>query len=86
LTFPSDRENPMPVYVYETIPTTDSESLERFELRQSMSEPSLTTHPETGVPVRRVVSGGLATFTQPTAAPRGPSGGMGCGSGCGCVS
>jgi predicted nucleic acid-binding Zn ribbon protein len=76
----------MPMYVYETVPTSGDETLERFELRQSMSEPSLTTHPETGVPVRRVLSGGLATFTNSAAPQPGPRGGMGCGSGCGCVS
>jgi predicted nucleic acid-binding Zn ribbon protein len=76
----------MPVYVYETVPTTDDGTLERFELRQSMSEPSLTTHPETGVPVRRVVSGGLATFTNRRGSAADRRGGMGCGSGCGCVS
>jgi len=80
----------MPVYVYETIPESDAVSAERFEIRQSMSEPSLTVHPETGSPVRRVLSGGLATFTG-GASSTGPSAGqggrgMGCGSGCGCVS
>ena len=45
----------MPTYVYETI----SPMPERFELRQKFDEPALTTHPETGVPVRRVMSGGL---------------------------
>ncbi len=53
----------MPTYVYETIPTSAAQSPERFEMRQSMSEPALTRHPETGAPVRRVLSGGLATFT-----------------------
>ena len=53
----------MPVYVYEIIPQSDAEQSETFELRQSMSEPGLTTHPETGAPVRRVLSGGLTMFT-----------------------
>jgi predicted nucleic acid-binding Zn ribbon protein len=55
-----------------------------FELRQSMSEPCLTVHPDTGVPVRRVLSGGLATFTGP-AATTPMRGGGGCGSACGCA-
>lgn len=77
----------MPLYVYETIPQSDAEMPQQFELRQSMNEPRLSAHPESGVPVRRVLSGGLTTMTRSGSAPRGnPSGGMGCGSGCGCVS
>lgn len=80
----------MPVYVYETIPQSAADVSQTFELRQSMSEPCLAAHPDSGVPVRRVLSGGLATFTggTATAAPgRGPAyGGGGCGSGCGCAS
>lgn len=48
----------MPTYLYETI-APDGAATERFELRQSMSEPPLAEHPETGVPVRRVIVGGL---------------------------
>ena len=81
----------MPIYVYETIPTAEHEAPERFEVRQSMSEAPLTEHPSTGVPVRRVLSGGLVTFTNgasgdacgfPGGAPRG---GGGCGSGNCCM-
>jgi predicted nucleic acid-binding Zn ribbon protein len=46
----------MPTYVYETISPTP----ERFEIRQGFGDPVLTTHPDTGEPVRRVISGGLA--------------------------
>ncbi|MBL0173581.1 MAG: zinc ribbon domain-containing protein [Gemmatimonadaceae bacterium] len=75
----------MPTYVYETIPESGTDAPQRFELRQSMSEPSLTVHPDTGAPVRRVLSGGLATFTEgPSSSRPGPAGG--CGTGCGCVS
>ena len=78
----------MPVYVYETIPPSHAEQSQRFELRQSMSEPGLTVHPDTGAPVRRVLSGGLATFTgnAANAALMVGGGGGGCGSGCGCAS
>ncbi len=75
----------MPTYVYETVPPAGTEP-ETFEVRQSMSEAPLTHHPETGVPVRRVISGGRGPLTQghgvgePALAP--PSGG--CGSGCAC--
>lgn len=54
----------MPIYVYETVPQVAGEAAERFELRQSMSDAPLTQHPESGAPVRRVLSGGLVTFTQ----------------------
>ena len=49
----------MITYVYETVPATPDEKSERFEWRQSIREPALENHPETGAPVRRVVSGGL---------------------------
>ncbi len=45
----------MPVYEYETIPS-DSEKPTRFEVVQRMSDPTLTKHPETGEPVRRILS------------------------------
>lgn len=40
----------MPIYVYETI-----DSGEQFEVHQSMRDPALSRHPETGQPVRRVI-------------------------------
>lgn len=70
----------MPIYVYETQPTTAGTSPERFEVRQAMSDAPLTTHPESGVPVHRVLSGGLVTFTSGAATgPSAPPSG-GCGS------
>ncbi len=53
----------MPVYIYETIPSVQGEQPVRFEVRQSMSDEPLATHPESGKPVRRVLSGGLVMFT-----------------------
>src|SRR5262245_31215083 len=44
----------MPLYVYEVITEDDSPG-EQFEVMQSMSEPPLTKHPQTGQPVRRVL-------------------------------
>lgn len=44
----------MPVYVYETI-REDGTPGERFELTQSMKDPALERHPETGERVRRVL-------------------------------
>lgn len=44
----------MPTYVYEVLTGTD-EPGETFEVVQRISDPPLTVHPETGVPVRRVI-------------------------------
>jgi predicted nucleic acid-binding Zn ribbon protein len=72
----------MPTYLYETLPGPGA-TAERFELRQSMDEPPLETHPETGVPVRRVISGGLGLMM--TDQHSLPEPGEGCGPGtCGC--
>ena len=32
--------------------------VERFEIRQSMMDDALDTHPDTGKPIRRVITGG----------------------------
>jgi predicted nucleic acid-binding Zn ribbon protein len=63
----------MPTYTYETISATP----ERFELRQSINDPALTSHPETGEPVRRVISGGLAVLANGTASQESPESGCG---------
>jgi len=75
----------MATYLYETIPKKEGETTETFEVRQSMKDAPLTRHPESGVPVRRVITGGfgyLAKGKTSTAPPRPAHGG--CGSGCGC--
>jgi len=79
----------MPIYVYETIPAAPDAVPERFEFRQSMADAPLTRHPDTQVPVRRVLSGGLVTFTHgqsgdSCAVPSGPPR-RGCGSGNCCM-
>jgi hypothetical protein len=43
----------MPIYVYEIV-REDGRDGETFEVVQNMSDPSLTVHPETGQPVRRI--------------------------------
>ena len=63
----------MPTYVYETISTTP----ERFEIRQGFTDPVLTTHPETGEPVRRVISGGLAIMPNNGSSPETAAHGCG---------
>ena len=44
----------MPIYVYEVI-LPDGSGGETFEVIQRMQAEPLTTHPETGEPVRRVI-------------------------------
>jgi putative FmdB family regulatory protein len=68
----------MPTYEYEVI-----DSAERFEVRQSFNDAPLTKHPKTGVPVRRVISGGMALIATGNGESESP--GPGCGPGsCGC--
>ena len=50
-------------YLYETIPQNEGDPVEQFEIQQSMNEVPLTRHPETGVPVRRVILGGWGLMT-----------------------
>ena len=45
----------MPTYEYELI-NEDGSGGERFEIFQSMKDAALKKHPETGKPVRRVIS------------------------------
>lgn len=48
----------MPTYVYRVVRpagTAEGGHEETFEARQSMSDPPLTSHPETGEPVERVI-------------------------------
>lgn len=45
----------MPLYVYQVIEKDGSEG-EVFEVLQGMNEPPLTHHPETGRPVKRLLS------------------------------
>jgi predicted nucleic acid-binding Zn ribbon protein len=76
----------MPTYIYET--TDTSKPVRHFEIQQSMKDAPLTQHPETGEPIRRVISGGLGYMAKGNA-PRHADmqrnmGGGSCGSGCGC--
>jgi predicted nucleic acid-binding Zn ribbon protein len=71
----------MTTYIYETIPADDSSEPRVFEFQQRMTDKPLTQHPETGEPVRRVISGGLGIMQKGKASFPSPSS---CGSGCGC--
>ena len=67
----------MPTYVYETIPQAPDDPIDRFELRQGMTEAPLETHPESGRPIRRVITGGLGYLNVSRNAPTGGGGGGG---------
>ena len=53
----------MATYIYETIPKNSKQKPRRFEVEQKMSDPALTKDPETGQPVRRVITGGSGVVT-----------------------
>jgi predicted nucleic acid-binding Zn ribbon protein len=75
----------MPTYLYETVPAGPGDEIERFEVKQSFSDAPLVSHPATGQPVRRVISGGLGLMTKSSAGDSLPEPGPGCGPGtCGC--
>lgn len=74
----------MITYVYETIPSKEGEEVKHYEIRQSIKDEALKTHPETGEKIRRVVLGGYGVTKSEkggssSAAPQG-----GCGPSCGC--
>ena len=49
----------MPTYVYETIPEDSAAQPRRFEVFQSMRDDALTHDPDSGEPVRRIITGGI---------------------------
>jgi len=77
----------MATYLYETIPDSDSEEPVRFEYQQSMNDAPLTNHPTTGLPVKRVITGGYGfNVTGSAQSAPVPSAGDSCCNqgGCGC--
>ncbi len=77
----------MATYIYETVPDAPGEAVRRFEVRQSMNDAPLTRDPDTGKPVRRVISGGLAVMIgrrTSYAAPRREASASCRGGACGC--
>jgi len=74
----------MPIYVYEAISRKSGETQKRYEIKQGMLDKPLTSHPETGEPIRRVILGGLGVLSSPGKKNRaGNPGSCGCGgSGC----
>jgi len=78
----------MATYIYETVPERPSDLPERFEVIQSMKDAPLVRHPDTGRPVRRVVTGGyglMGVGAKNAPAPRATRGGGGCGCGGACT-
>jgi len=53
----------MPIYTYETIPKKAGQKPRRFEIDQRMSDPPLKKDPKTGLPVRRIITGGSGLVT-----------------------
>jgi predicted nucleic acid-binding Zn ribbon protein len=49
----------MPTYIYETLPSDPESEPRRFEIVQRMNDPVLTEDPETGEPVKRLITGGV---------------------------
>lgn len=78
----------MATYVYETIPRQEGTPVRRFEFIQSMKDAPLVRHPDTGEPIRRVISGGYGIMSKPQASSFAPSGSAPapCAAGCACHS
>jgi predicted nucleic acid-binding Zn ribbon protein len=90
----------MATYVYETIPQNPGDTVTQFEIQHSMRDEPLKLHPESGVPVRRIITGGYGLIGANTgrssegsgSAPVAPAaaavpaqaGGGCCGGACGC--
>ena len=74
----------MVTYIYESVPPSSEEPVERFEIQQSMMDDPLRVHPETGQVVRRVVTGGFGYAKSGGQAPPSGSGGCCRPGGCSC--
>jgi len=53
----------MPIYTYETIPKKAGQKPRQFEVEQRMSDPPLKKDPKSGLPVRRIITGGSGLVT-----------------------
>ena len=54
----------MPTYVYQTIVSNSGQVPRRFEIFQRMSDPALIQDPDTGEPVKRIITGGIGIKLQ----------------------
>ena len=75
----------MATYIYETIPAKTGGNSCRFEVVQSMKDAPLRRHPDTGEPVRRVVTGGFGLMGMGAKEPAAPVAAP-CSPGCACHS
>ena len=73
----------MATYVYETIPRGPGDPPRRFEVVQSMKDAPLARHPETGEPVKRVISGGYGFMGATDRSATAPAAAA-CAPGCAC--
>jgi len=76
----------MATYVYETIPRSPGDETKRFEVVQSMKDAPLQRHPDTGEPVRRVISGGYGLIEKAGKSPAVTPAAAPCSPGCACHS
>lgn len=74
----------MATYVYETIPQRVGEPPRRFEVVQSMNDAPLARDPESGAPVRRVISGGFGLMGVKEKSARPAPAPAPCAAGCAC--
>ena len=79
----------MATYIYET--ADEDRPMRRFEIVQSMKDAALTQHPDTGEPIRRVITGGYGLLSKGGGSDASASGTSstgqvsgGCGTSCGC--
>ena len=57
-------------YLYETIPVLENDPVDHFELEQDPSDQPFTKHPNTGLPIRRVILGGWGLPPEKSALPK----------------
>ncbi len=76
----------MATYLYETVPQRAGENPRRFEIVQSMKDAALTRHPDTGEPVRRVISGGYGLIEKAGSKSAPAPASAPCSAGCACHS
>jgi predicted nucleic acid-binding Zn ribbon protein len=48
----------MPIYTYQTIPKKKGQKPRVFEIQQKMTDEALKKDPKTGLPVKRIITGG----------------------------
>lgn len=73
---------PMPTYIYETVPAKKGAKIKRYEIKQSIKDSALTHHPETGEPLKRIIAGGVGLLnSKPSTSNHRHTSACGCGAG-----